>query len=170
MTYEGKMPADDPTLKKYNADLIATIGNQLVISRNAVRELNDALAPSTPLSYGILQAASAYLGSRKPSFTHASSRAMQEVFDYYQLMQLRLSVLLTNYYSTRSDTFSPKTIKDTVIDKITTNIAGQQALLKPPLPLGTFIDLRTDKNPTMMLWTSPTWVNGKLLEHYCVDG
>ena len=169
MRYEAEMPANDPTLKNYNADLVATIGKQLVVDRNAVQELNKALAPSTPLAYGILQAASAYLGSRKPFFTQASSNGMQAVFAYYQLMQLRLSVLLTNYYSTRPDTFSPTTIKDTVIDRITDDIAGQQTLVKPPLPPGTFIDLRTDKNPTLLMWGPVTWVNGKALEHYCVD-
>ena len=163
------MSKDDPTLKKYNADLVATIGQQLVENHNAVQDLNAALAPTTPASYGILQAASAYLGSRKPFFTQASSRTMQAVFDYYQLMQLRLSILLTNYYSTRPDTFSPTTIQATVIDRITTNIADQRKLLKPPLPPGTFIDLRTDKNPTLLLWGPVSWVNGGALEHYCVD-
>ncbi len=169
MTLEGKMRPDDPTLKNYNADVIARIGSLLVSSHSAARELNDALAPSTPLTYGILQAASAYLGSRKPFFTQAASKAMGPVFDYFQLMQLRLSILLTNYYSTKPDTFSPTTIQSTVIDTITNNIAGQRKLLKPMLPPGTFIDLRTDKNPTMLLWGPVEWVNGGSLEHYCVD-
>ncbi len=169
MRYESSMSKDDPTLAHYNADLVATIGQQLVENHNAVEDLNKVLAPSAPAAYGILQAASAYLGSRKPFFTQASSKTMQAVFDYYQLMQLRLSVLLTNYYSTRPDTFSPKTIKDTVIDKITKNIADQQTLLKPPLPPGTFIDLRTDRNGTLLLWGPVSWVNGGALEHYCVD-
>ena len=169
MRYEASMSKDDPTLQKYNADLVGDIGTQLVENHSVLEDLNKALAPTTPATYGILQAASAYLGSRKPFFTQASSRTMQAVFDYYQVMQLRLSILLTNYYSTRPDTFSPTTIKVTVIDRITTNIADQRTLLKPPLPPGTFIDLRTDKNPTLLLWGPVSWVNGGALEHYCVD-
>ena len=168
MRYETSMSKDDPTLKNYNADLIATIGKQLVENHTAIQDLNSVLAPSAPASYGILQAASAYLGSQK-FFTQASAKTMQAVFDYYQLMQLRLSVLLTNYYSTRPDTFSPKTIRDTVINKITENIAGQQALMKPTLPAGTFIDLRPDTDSSMLLWGPVSWINGGSLEHYCVD-
>ena len=168
MRYETSMSKDDPTLKNYNADLIATIGKQLVENHTAIQDLNSVLAPSAPASYGILQAASAYLGSQK-FFTQASAKTMQAVFDYYQLMQLRLSVLLTNYYSTRPDTFSPKTIRDTVINKITENIASQQALMKPTLPAGTFIDLRPDTDSSMLLWGPVSWVNGGSLEHYCVD-
>ncbi len=169
MTYEANLDKNDPTLVKLNGDLIGHIGSQLVDARSAIAELNNALAPPEPLTYGILQAASAYLGSRKPFFTQASSKAMGPVFDYYQLMQLRLSILLTNYYSTRPDTFSPTTIQDTVINKIAGNIAGQRKLLKPALPPGTFIDLRTDKNATMLMWGPVAWVNGLALEHYCVD-
>ena len=168
MRYESSMSKDDPTLKNYNADLIATIGRQLVENHTAIQDLNSVVAPSAPASYGILQAASAYLGSQK-FYTQASAKTMQAVFDYYQLMQLRLSVLLTNYYSTRPDTFSPTTIRDTVINKITENIAGQQALMKPTLPAGTFIDLRPDTDSSMLLWGPVSWVDGGSLEHYCVD-
>ena len=169
MTYEANADKNDPRLMKLNGDLIGHIGSQLVDARSAMAELNNALAPPEPLTYGIPQAASAYLGSRKPFFTQASAKAMGPVFDYYQLIQLRLSILLTNYYSTRPDTFSPTTIQDTVINKIASNIAGQRTLLKPMLPPGTFIDLRTDKNATMLMWGPVSWVNGLALEHYCVD-
>jgi hypothetical protein len=167
-TFEAHMDPNDSTLKNYNEDLIANIKKQLV-DADAAGVLNNALAPPTPLAYGILQAASAYLGSRKPFFTPAASTAMQAVFNYYQLIQLRLSILLTNYYSTRPNTFSPQTIQATVLDSITNNIADQRALLKPPLPPGTFIDLRTDKNKTMLMWGPVSWVNGGTLEHQCVD-
>jgi hypothetical protein len=170
MRYESTMK-NDPDLKGYNEYLLGNIEAQLVTGHSAISDLNAALSPSAPGASGILQAASEYLGSRLPFFTQGSSKTMQAVFDYYQLMQLRLSVLLTNYYSTLPKAFSPKTIKDTVIDKITNNLAGQQTLMKPPLPPGTFIDLRTDRNGgELLLWGPVTWVNGLTLEHYCVDG
>lgn len=167
MSYEATMTPSDPTLPKYNADLLDQIDKHL---RTAPARLNDLLAPSAPGAYGILQAASAYLGSRVPFYTQRSSNTMQAVFDYYQLMQFRLSILLANYYNAHSDTFSPKTIKDTVVDKLQGNVADQRKLLKPALPPGTFIDIRPDRPAGPVLWHSPTWVNGKTLEHWCVDG
>jgi hypothetical protein len=170
MTYDAKLPKDSGDLKQLRAELIAKIGTQLVDNRDAITELYSDLKPSDPLSYGILQAASAYLGSRKPFYTQHAAEAMNAVFDYYQLMQLRLATLLTNYYSTTEHSHTPEWIKDRVIDKISSNIADERTLLKTPLPPGSFIDLRTDKNPTPMLWGPPMWVNGGSLEHYCVDG
>jgi hypothetical protein len=169
LTLEAKMSPDDPTLKNYNDDLINRIKLQLV-DPDAAGQLDNALHPAAPKAYGILQAASAYLGSRKPFYTQAASNAMQAVFNYYQLMQLRLSILLTNYYSTRPDTFNPENIKAKAVDRITTNIAGlRDKMMKPPLPPDTFIDLRTDTNHPMLLWGPVMWVNGGPLEHYCVD-
>jgi hypothetical protein len=140
-----------------------------VTERTPITQIDGKLNPSVPGASGILKAASEYLGSRLPFFTQTSSKTVQAVFDYYQLLQLRLSVLLTNYFATRA--YSPKTIRDTVIDKIKQNIAGQQQLMKPPLPPGTFIDLRTDRNGgELLLWGPVSWVNGATLEHYCVDG
>lgn len=169
MGYNAKLAPSDPQLQQLNNELIAKIGLQLVDNRDAITELHLALKPAEPLSYGILQSASSYLGSLKPFYTQGSARAMQAVFDYYQLMQLRLATLLSNYYSTPLHQHTAEWIKDRVIDKISNDIADERTVLKPPLPPGSFIDLRTDHSATPMLWQSPEWVNGGTLEHYCVD-
>jgi hypothetical protein len=170
MNYVASITNDPERQKQVNADLLNKIKTQLVTNHDAASDLNRALAPGTPKAYGILQAASAFFCSRKPFFTQTSSKSVQAVWDYYQLLQLRLSILVTNYEASDPEHYSPQTIQDLVIDRIAGNIAAQRTLVKPPLPPGTFIDLRTDKNPTMMIWGSPTWVNGSTLQHYCVDG
>ena len=171
MAYDAKLPKDSADLPQLRAELIEKIGTQLVTNQDAITELYLSLRPQAPDAYGILQAASAYLGSRKPFYTQHSAAEMNAVFDYYQLMQLRLATLLTNYYSTTEHHHTPEWIQQRVIDKISTNIADERATeLKKPLPPGSFIDLRTDHNSTPMLWQSPTWVNGRSLEHWCVDG
>jgi hypothetical protein len=162
------MEPTDTTMPGYNTDTIADIKQLMINKRNAVADLHAILVPPAPGAYGILQSASAYMGSRKPFFTPKSSAVVQGVFDYYQLAQLQLGILLTNYYSTQPTAYSPATIQETVIDKLTSNIAEQRQLVKPPVPDGHFLDLRTDDTkPTMLLWGPSRWVNGRALERTC---
>jgi hypothetical protein len=125
--------------------------------------------PPAPLAYGILQSASAYMGSRKPFFTPKSSEAVQAVFDSYQLIQLQMAILLTNYRLTLPGA-TADAIRTDVVAKITSNIEQQRSLLKPPVPADSFVDLRTTaEHPDMLLWGPSRWVSGASLEPSCTD-
>lgn len=167
LAFLTSMDTRDPGRRAYAANLASDIKQQLVSNGFADAELDAQLNSPGPYAYGLLQSASAYMGSRKPFFTPDSSAAVQAVFDQYQLVQLQMAILLSNYRMTLPET-SPEAIDNDVVEKISANIEQQRTLLKPAVPAGHFIDLRTSGNsPEMLLWGPSSWVPGATLEPSC---
>jgi len=155
-----KLKDDDPGRVGATKRILGEI-KQLEPDRNL---LNDLLTQTGPGGDGILRAASKKAALKNRWFTPEDSRSVREVYDYYAIYQLRLANLLTEYWNTRSctntpvpqDCLSPTTIQ-LDLDKFQTAIQEQQALLKPPLPAGTFID-----RGTMRMWPRSSWpLNGQ---------
>ena len=90
-------------------------------------------------------------------FTAKSSASTEAVYEYFALYQLRLAIVLTNYWKTEHETFSTATVQR-LIDGIHTNVDTQKTdRLKPPVPADKFIDTRT-----MTIWDKkPAWVSGE---------
>lgn len=169
LAFLTSMDPRDPGRSAYAANLGSDIKQQLVSNGFADAELDAQLNSPGPYAYGLLQSASAYMGSRKPFFTPDSSAAVQAVFDSYQLVQLQMAILLSNYRMTLPAT-SPAAINADVVEKISANIEQQRTLMKPPVPAGHFVDLRTDgDHPEMLLWSPSKWVPGASLEPSCTS-
>ena len=126
--------------------------------------LNELLTQTETGGDGILKAASRKAALQDRWFTPADSQSVQDVYKYFAIYQLRLANLLVEYWNTRScsktpapqDCLSPQKTIQPELDQIQTGIDAQKALLKPPLPAGTFVD-RT----TMRMWPLASWpLNG----------
>lgn len=165
--YLGSLDPGDPGRRAYAVNLASDVKQQLVTNGFADAALHAQLVSPSPYAYGLLQSASAYMGSRKPFFTPQSSAAVQAVFDSYQLVQLQMAILLSNYRMTLPDS-SPAAVNADVVEKIRANVEEQRALMKPPVPAGHFLDLRTDgDHPDMLLWGPTRWMRGAALEPSC---
>ncbi|MFL5828957.1 MAG: hypothetical protein ACJ76X_03480 [Solirubrobacteraceae bacterium] len=135
--------------------LVSDIGTRLV-KPGVADTLN--LSLGKPHADGILRAASHVYGAKR-FFTHSDSEAIQAVYNYYALTQLRLATLVTEYWTAKpagKTTCSPPCVK-LEIDTINGNIEAQKKQLKPVLPSGMFIDTRS-----WLMWDSqPQWVSGQ---------
>jgi hypothetical protein len=150
----------DPTKERVGAtkDLLDGI-RKLADDRDL---LNTLLTPGVPGFDGILIAASKKAGVKR-WFTPRNSESVRDVYKYYAIYQLRLANLLVEYWNTRSCASIPKPQDclhaDTIrprLDNFQTAIDEQKALLKPPLPDGTFVDTKT-----MRMWPLASWpLNG----------
>jgi len=123
---------------------------------NPVAQMHRVLYYTDPLlPNDLLVAASQVLGTRR-FFTAESSAKIRSVHEYYALYQFELGVVLTNYWRTLPNAYSPATIQHN-IDEIQANVDTQgKERLKPPVPADKFIDTRT-----MTMWdTKPPWVSG----------
>ena len=154
LAFVAKTPVDEPTRVKFTKAVVGHIEKQLV-DTSAAALLHRALDNPAPDTNDILKAASQVYATRR-FFTPASSARVQAVYDYFALMQFRLAVLLTNYWTTQPDTYSQDTIQR-YIDGIDTSIKTQRTdRLKAALPSGTFIDTRT-----LRMWPLRSWaLNG----------
>ena len=151
----AKLKPTDPTRVNYSMTVQAKIKGQLA-DTSAARQLHLALDNPAPDANDILKAASQVYGTRR-WFTAKSSASTEAVYEYFALYQLRLAIVLTNYWKTEHETFSTETVLR-LIDSIHTNVNTQKTdRLKPPVPADKFIDTRT-----MTMWDrKPAWVSGE---------
>jgi hypothetical protein len=150
----AEMPPDDKSRVNFASDVVRRIEQQLY-DNSVAKTLDQALDNSAPNANDILKAASQVYATRR-WFTAKSSANIEAVHEYFALYQFRLAILLTNYWNTKPDTFSPATVQG-FIAGINANIDTQRReRLKPPLPDDKFIDTRT----TMMWDRKPPWVSG----------
>ena len=142
-------------------DVLKIIKNEIAPKRGLINEL---MIETGPGGDGIIRAASKKAALQDRWFTASDSQAVFDVYKYYAIYQLRMANLLTEYWNTRSctntpvppDCLSPTTIQQN-LDKFQKDIDAQAALLKPPLPPGTFIDRNT-----MRMWPTASWpLNGQ---------
>ena len=129
-------------------DVLKIIKNEIAPKRGLINEL---MLETGPGGDGIIRAASKKAALQDRWFTASDSQAVFDVYKYFAIYQLRMANLLTEYWNTRSctntpvppDCLSPTTIQQN-LDKFQKDIDAQTALLKPPLPPGTFIDRNHD--------------------------
>jgi hypothetical protein len=151
----ASMPPESATRVTMAKDVVRRIRQELY-DKNVARTLHQALDNPAPNANDILKAASQVYGTRR-WVTAQSSANVETIHQYFALYQFRLAILLTNYWNTEPDTFSPATVQR-FIDGINVNIDTQRReRLKPPVPDDKFIDTRT-----MLMWDrKPAWVSGE---------
>ena len=152
---------EDPGRVGATKDILNMIQTQIAPKRGLINEL---MLQTGPGGDGIIRAASKKAALRDRWFTASDSQAVFDVYKYFAIYQLRMANLLTEYWNTRSctntpvppDCLSPTTIQQR-LDQFQNDIDAQTALLKPPLPAGTFIDRNT-----MRMWPTASWpLNGQ---------
>jgi hypothetical protein len=152
---------DDPGRVGATKDILNMIQSQIAPKRGLINEL---MLQTGPGGDGIIRAASKKAALRDRWFTAEDSQAVFDVYKYFAIYQLRMANLLVEYWNTRSctntpvppDCLSPTTIEQR-LDQFQNDIDAQTALLKPPLPPGTFID-----RATMRMWPTASWpLNGQ---------
>jgi hypothetical protein len=150
----ARMAKEDKTRVNYSQTVIEKI--KKLDDDHVSATLNKALDNPVRLANDILKAASQVMGTRR-FFTSQSWSTVYSVYEYFALYQFRLAILLTNYWSTKPDTFSQATIK-TSIDGINNNIVKQRTDRILPSPTSEwFVDTRNMKK-----WsTKPRWVNSR---------
>jgi hypothetical protein len=140
----ASLPRDDRTKSNFAAATGTYVETKLL---DAPAILHRHLGASVPLADSILKAASQALSKRQRFFDASDSASVKSVFDYYALYQAQLATVLTNYWHTKPDTYSGEVIQAQVA-RIEANIAEQATLLKPAVPDGAVVDMRTNK-----VWT-----------------
>ena len=127
--------------RKLHADhLIAQLGpNGDLYSAQEV--LHKQLTVPAPGADGLLIAANkAARGKAQPFFTHQLSLSQREVYKYYSMYEAVLLQLRLNYWHFKR--YSSEAIHRE-LKAFDTELAGQAALVKPPVHAGTVVDTRT---------------------------
>jgi hypothetical protein len=135
------MDARDPTRKGYGEEVLRDI--KLRIDPIPGR-LQEKLGGSVQQADNVLTVASALVASKAgPFFGPDDSALVQSIYAYYADLQSRAGVLLMAYWTSEPTKYSPATIA-TLAGMITTNVENQaQQYVKPAVPDGVFIDMRT---------------------------
>src|SRR5262249_45886881 len=122
LKHVAEMGPKDETRVNYARLTVENIRDQLE-KLNVDEKLNHALN-SPDGRNDILKAASQVYGTRR-FFTHESSAKINKVYEYFALYQFQLAILLTNYWNTEPQTYSPATVQE-LINKIHTNVKKQK--------------------------------------------
>jgi hypothetical protein len=132
-------PATDDRKATFAETIVKYIGKNLV---DAPAILNQHLGSDVPLSDNLIKSASRAVSTRDRFFDEESSDQVKSVYDYFAAYQVKLAVLLAEYYHAKPDTFSPEVVKAN-LEQIERNVTAQAASLKPPVPAGTVVDVKT---------------------------
>jgi transcriptional regulator with XRE-family HTH domain len=114
------------------------------------------LAPTVGIASNPIKGVSHALGS-SGFFDARKSGQVRAVYEYYATYQTQLTVLLQNYWATKTATYPPA-YQAAEVAKILAGIAKtERESLKPTVPSGTFIDTRT---PAFMWGVYPYYESG----------
>jgi hypothetical protein len=146
----ANMPQSDPTRRAFTQTLVDYIGANLT---DAPSILNQNLSANIPLSDNLIKSASRLVAQRGRFFDSKSSASVKSVYDYFATYQVKLALLLTEYYHAKPDTFSPAIVAANLA-AVEANVDAQAASLKPSVPDRAVVDRRTG-----MMWTQ-AWLYG----------
>jgi hypothetical protein len=144
----AKLAPDNPTRKAFAAQLTTYIGEHL---KDAPAFFNRHLNPTLAISYNAIKATSRALAASSRFFDVRQSDQVRAVYDYYATYQAQLTVLLTNYWNTKPETYDVDLRKSKIANIQTSVTRTQQESLKPTVPARTFIDTTTPQ----FMWAIP---------------
>jgi hypothetical protein len=140
----ANMPANDPTKAAFTSTIVGYIGANLL---DAPAILNQNLGTAIPLSDNLLKSASRLVAQRGRFFDRSSSNAVRSVYDYFSAYQVKLAVLLTEYFHAKPEIYSPTNVTAT-LNGVEANVRAQESSLKPTVPANVVIDTKTNR-----MWT-----------------
>ena len=140
----ANMPQGDSTRRAFTQTIVDYIGANLL---DAPSILNQNLSSNIPLSDNLIKSASRVVAQKSRFFDSKSSAAVKSVYDYFAAYEVKLALLLTEYYHAKPETFSPTTVKAN-LDALEANVDAQAGSLKPSVPERAVIDSRTG-----VMWT-----------------
>jgi hypothetical protein len=133
------MPRSDTTRRAFTQTIVDYIGANLL---DAPSILNQNLSANVPLSDNLIKSASRVVAQRSRFFDSKSSAAVKSVYDYFAAYEVKLALLLTEYWHAKPETYSPATVASSLA-AIEANVDAQLGSLKPPVPERTVADKRT---------------------------
>jgi hypothetical protein len=133
------LPASDPTKAAFARKVVDYIGSRLL---DAPAILNQNLGSNVPLADNLIKSASRLVSTRDRFFDKETSDQVKSVYDYFAAYQAKLAILLVEYYHTEPGTYSPTVVKAN-LDRIEGNVTAQASSLKPPVPDGVVVDIKT---------------------------
>jgi hypothetical protein len=135
----ANMPQTDTTRRAFTQTIVDYIGANLL---DAPAILNRNLSDNVPLSDNLVKSASRLVAQRSSFFDSKSSADVRSVYDYFVAYQVKLAMLLTEYWHAKPETYSPATVAASLA-AVETNVNAQASSLKPPVPERTVVDKRT---------------------------
>ena len=103
---------------RFTETIINYIGARLL---DAPSILNQNLSSNLPLSDNVIKAASRVVDTRDKFFDRQRSDEVKSVYDYFATYQAQPAVLLTEYYHTLPNTYSPATVTSNLARMIITS-------------------------------------------------
>ena len=82
------------------------------------------------------------MAQRSRFFDSKSSADVKSVYDYFVAYEVKLALLLTEYWHAKPETYSPTTVAASLA-AVEANVNAQAGSLKPPVPDRTVADKRT---------------------------
>jgi hypothetical protein len=140
----ANMPANDPTKAAFTSTIVGYIGANLL---DAPAILNQNLGTAIPLSDNLLKSASRVVAQRGRFFDRSSSQAIRSVYDYFSAYQVKLAILLTEYFHAKPEIYSATNVTAT-LNGVEANVRAQEGSLKPTVPANAVIDTKTNR-----MWT-----------------
>jgi hypothetical protein len=140
----ANMPAHDPTKVQFTKTIVDYIGANLL---DAPAILNQNLGTAVPLSDNLLKSASRVMAQRTRFFDRSSSDAVRSVYDYFSAYQVKLAILLTEYFHAKPEIYSPTNVTAS-LSGVEANVRAQESSLQPTVPANAVIDSKTNR-----MWT-----------------
>jgi hypothetical protein len=140
----ANMPSNDSTKAAFTSTIVGYIGANLL---DAPSILNQNLGTAIPLSDNLLKSASRVVAQRSRFFDRSSSQEVRSVYDYFAAYQVKLAILLTEYFHAKPEIYSPANVTAT-LNGLEANVRAQEGSLKPTVPTNTVVDTKTNR-----MWT-----------------
>ena len=135
----ANLERSDTTRPAFTKMIVDYIGANLL---DAPSILNQNLSANVPLSDNLVKSASRLVAQRSRFFDSKSSADVKSVYDYFVAYEVKLALLLTEYWHAKPETYSPATVAASLA-AVEANVNAQAGSLKPPVPDRTVADKRT---------------------------
>jgi hypothetical protein len=144
-------PQTEAERRAFTQTIVDYIGANLL---DAPSILNQNLSVSVPLSDNLVKSASRLVAGRSRFFGSNSSKDVKSVYDYFAGYEVRLAVLLSEYWHTKPEAYSPAIVAANLA-AIETNVDSQAGSLKPSVPERTVVDTKNRVMWTQSLPSTP---------------